>query len=122
MIKNLKKYLSINFLALSGWLNLIIYLWMFSIELHSRQVSDGTDSGTWFGWTLCLFLSIGLLCIAIIIGVIEYVAQYKIKNNFIFENKFYNLIFWVGLLIAIPCSLAGILVIFYSIASALSNS
>lgn len=122
MIKDLKKYLSVNFLALSGWLNLIIYLWMFSIELHARQVSDGTDSGTWFFWALCLFLSVGLFSIAIIIGVIEYLAKYKIKNAFILENKFYNLVFWLGLLIAIPCSLVGVLVIIYSITVALSNA
>lgn len=117
MIKNLKKYLSVNFLALSGWLNLIIYLWMLSIEIHARQFSDGTDSGTWLFWGLCLFLSAGLVCIAIIIGIVEYVAKYKIKNIFILENKLYNLVFWAGLLIAIPCSLASASILLYSLVS-----
>ena len=84
---NLKNKFGMNLIAIIGWCIIYLYLWI--------QWTEYKHHGTIGMFVLFLIEIVELLiCIGLIIWIVEIVADHKIKNKFILENKIYN-IFWI---------------------------
>lgn len=88
MIKKLKKFISFNLLAIYFWFTFITFM----INLRSQSIYE---AGSGFPLFLIFygFFSLGIFAIIGWIFIIEFICDFRIKNKFILENKFYNLFF-----------------------------
>lgn len=92
------KFFSFNLICLSGWGNLFLY----TKTLPLTNTSDNTYSNG-FLWVFITLIPVFFALLSFLILIAELVMNFRIKNKFIIENKFYSFFLEVGfVLLTLP--------------------
>lgn len=97
MLEKCKKFISFNFLTLASWVNIPIYANLY-FELQKFDTTNlNSGSGFWFYWFMAFAKTLIPLFIALVILIFELMSGFRIKNEFILQNRIYNAILIVSL-------------------------
>lgn len=114
-ILGLKQYIAFNLLSLLGWCDSIVLVLFFDIAwyLNKNQIYG-------MGLSLSIYLFFYMFGRLIVLGIlflvflIEKILKKKIKDEFILQNRAYNIFWLFGIVSFFVCTIV-VLIIVYSI-------
>ena len=91
--------ISLNFLSFSGWVVFVVSCCFFWPAMYEVHVIGNGQAGivTFFGFMLLCLCGLLFFFITLLIGVLEYVFGWRIKNNFFLNNGFMKFLRYFGL-------------------------
>ena len=101
--KSLNQFVSFHIFSLSGWYEFFVIVFICYIECNLRKQHPdwGSDSGlSWYLIVLTGFY-FWLLLVSFIANLCESTFKYRIKNDYILNNRIHKLITYIGALLSI---------------------